>query len=452
MMPNTYQQTLGLHQHAQIPGAVSIGLGLINDNSIEQTLATNGLNQRALQILQALPEKLAELLSTLDHLLLLHNLQSTDGDGTAQWVTAIGRTVGTRLDREHDVLAAEHTRDGVHTTRNGLAQEDQVGLDSAPLVTQQLTRAGNTSLDLVTDQEYIVLVAQSASLLQVILVGNDDTGLALNGLNQEGGQVRAGRLKGLTQSSLVIVGDGLLGAGDCAPDTGEVGPVVLTGLRVRGQRDRGELMQGAVMVSHRVHRGLEQGCRDEPRDKIKELTYSTTVEVVLSAQDNRLVLRDTLHLVSPLPSDLDTRLDRLGTRVHGQDHVEAEVAGDELRKAGEDVIVECARAQGHPRRLVHQCGHQLGVAVTLIHGRVRREKVEIVTSLGVPDGSTLSAGKDHGQRVIVVSRIVVLGLNGLLTRGSVVAGNRTVGPVGSHGGNWELGIAGELESWRKVKV
>jgi hypothetical protein len=47
---------------------------------------------------------------------------------------------------------------------------------------------------------------------------------------------------------------------------------------------------------------------------------------------------------------------------------------------------------------------------------------------------------------------VVLGLNGLLTRGSVIAGNRTVGPVGSHGGNWELGIAGELESWRKVKV
>lgn len=87
---STYQQTLGLHQHAQIPGGVAIGLGLINDNGIEQTLATNRLDQRALQILQALPEELAELLSTLDHLLLLHNLQSTDGDGTAQWVTTVG--------------------------------------------------------------------------------------------------------------------------------------------------------------------------------------------------------------------------------------------------------------------------------------------------------------------------------------------------------------------------
>jgi hypothetical protein len=97
-----------------------------------------------------------------------------------------------------------------------------------------------------------MLVAQRASLLQVIFVGNDNASLALNGLDQEGGQVRAGRFKGLTQSGLVIVGDGLLGAGDGAPDTGEVGSVVLTGLRVRGQRDGGELMQGAVMVSHRV--------------------------------------------------------------------------------------------------------------------------------------------------------------------------------------------------------
>lgn len=160
--------------------------------------------------------------------------------------------MGTGLDREHDVLAAEHTRDGVHTTGDGLAQQDQIGLDSAPLVTQQLTRAGDTGLDLVADQEYIVLVAQSASLLQVILVRNDNTSLALNRLNQEGGQVGAGRLKGLAQSSLVIVGDGLLGAGDGAPDTGEVGPVVLTGLRVGGQRDGGELMQGAVRISHRV--------------------------------------------------------------------------------------------------------------------------------------------------------------------------------------------------------
>lgn len=78
------------------------------------------------------------------------------------------------------------------------------------------------------------------------------------------------------------------------------------------------------------------------------------MEVVLGAQDNRLVLWNTLDLVSPLASNLDTRLDGLGTGVHGQDHVEAEVAGDELGEAGEDVIVECARAKSHTRSLVDQ--------------------------------------------------------------------------------------------------
>lgn len=210
-----------------------VGLGLVNDNGIEQTLAANRLNQRALQILQALPENVAELLSALDHLLLLHDLQSADRDGTAQWITAVGRTMGAGLDREHDVLAAEHARDGVHTTRDGLAQKDQIGFDSAPLVAQQLTCAGDTGLDLVADQKHIVLVTQGAGFLQVILVGDDNTGLTLNGLDEEGGQIRGSRLEGLAQGGLVIVSDGFLGAGDGASDTREVGPVVLARLRVR---------------------------------------------------------------------------------------------------------------------------------------------------------------------------------------------------------------------------
>lgn len=79
-----------------------------------------------------------------------------------------------------------------------------------------------------------MLVTQGTGFLQVILVGDDNSSLTLNGLDQEGGQVRASRLKGLAQSGLVIVGDGLLGAGDGASDTGEVGPVILAGLWVRG--------------------------------------------------------------------------------------------------------------------------------------------------------------------------------------------------------------------------
>lgn len=79
-----------------------------------------------------------------------------------------------------------------------------------------------------------MLVTQGTGFLQVILVGDDNTGLTLDGLDQEGSQIRASGLKCLTKGGLVIVGDGLLGAGDGASDTGEVRAIVLAGLWVRG--------------------------------------------------------------------------------------------------------------------------------------------------------------------------------------------------------------------------
>lgn len=128
--------------------------------------------------------------------------------------------MGARLNSEHDILAAEHTRNRVHTTRNSLAQQDEVGLDSTPLVAEQLAGTGDTSLDLIADQQDIVLVAEGAGFLEVAWIGDDNTGLALDRLDQEGGKVRTGGLEGFAKSGLVIVCDGLLGAGDGAADTG----------------------------------------------------------------------------------------------------------------------------------------------------------------------------------------------------------------------------------------
>lgn len=106
--------------------------------------------------------------------------------------------MGTGLDREHDVLATQHARNRVHTTRDSLAEQDQVGLDSAPLVAQQLARAGDTSLDLVADQQHIVLVAECAGLLQVVWVGDNDACLTLDRLDEESSEIGTSRLEGLT--------------------------------------------------------------------------------------------------------------------------------------------------------------------------------------------------------------------------------------------------------------
>lgn len=127
-----YQKSLLLHQHAKIPRTVATGLRLVDDDGVEQTLATDGGDHGVLllDVAQALTEDLAEALGTLCELLLFHDLECLDSHGRAQRVTAVCRAVGTGLDSEHDIFSAEDAGDRVHATRDSLAEQDNVGLDA----------------------------------------------------------------------------------------------------------------------------------------------------------------------------------------------------------------------------------------------------------------------------------------------------------------------------------
>lgn len=163
---------------------------------------------------------MTQSLGLLDHLLLTDDLQRADRHRAAQRVAAVRGAVGARLDGEHDVLATQDAGHGVHAAGDGLAQQHQVGLDAAPLVAQELAGAGDAGLDLVADQQGVVLVAQRAGFAQVVVVRDDDAGLALDGLDEEGGDIGAGVLECLAQRSLVVVLERLVGARDVAADVG----------------------------------------------------------------------------------------------------------------------------------------------------------------------------------------------------------------------------------------
>lgn len=163
------------------------------------------------------------------------------------------------------------------------------------------------------------------------------------------------------------------------------------------------------------------------------------MEIVLRTQDHRLVLGNPLHLITPLAGDLDAGLDRLRTGVHGQDHVEAKVLGHELSKPGENIVVEGTGTESQTRGLIDERRHQLGVAVTLVDSGVRGQEIEVLTTLGVPDGGALGTSKDDGEWVVVVSGEVLLGLDGLLGGGGMVGTDAivavsSIGTVGRHGG------------------
>jgi hypothetical protein len=79
---------------------------------------------------------------------------------------------------------------------------------------------------------------------------------------------------------------------------------------------------------------------------MSENAYCPSVEVLLYRENQCLVLRNTLDFVCPFACDLDSRLDRFGTSVHGQDHVEAEQLGGILSEARKYIVVEGATAEG----------------------------------------------------------------------------------------------------------
>jgi len=151
------------------------------------------------------------------------------------------------------------------------------------------------------------------------------------------------------------------------------------------------------------------------------------MEVVLSTQNNGLVFRNALDLVTPFTGNFDTCLNGLGTGVHRQDHVESKVARDELGKARENVIVECAGTQSHARSLIHEGSDQFGVTVALVHSGVGREEVKVFTTFGIPNCGTLSPGKDNRQGMVVVSGILLLRLDSLSRSSGMVVGERSVG-------------------------
>lgn len=99
------------------------------------------------------------------------------------------------------------------------------------------------------------------------------------------------------------------------------------------------------------------------------------MEVLGDAEDEGFVFGDAFHLVAPFPGDLDCSFDGLGAGVHGEHHIELEVAGYEFGEAGEDIVVEGSRAEGQPRCLLGQGFDEFGMAVALVDCAVGAQEV-----------------------------------------------------------------------------
>lgn len=234
---------------------------------------------------------------------------------------------------------------------------------------EHLSCAGDAGLDFVADHENVVLRAELADFLEVVFIWDDDTSFTLDGLDKERSDLFAVGFEGGFKRRDVVEWDWLLCGGAHGTNAGQVRTVVVSAFWVCGHGNGGE---GAA------------------------------VEVFLHAEDKCFVLRDLLRLVAPFPRDLDCGLHGLCAGVHGEHHIEAHHRSDLLGEAREDIVVEGATAESEAAGLLGKGLDELGVAVALVHGRVCREKIEVMFAFWVPDTAPGCSGENNGKGVVVV--------------------------------------------------
>jgi hypothetical protein len=361
-----------LAEHAFGHQGLAVGAGrTVQHDADPQAGAAHLLDALGLELLEAVHEVLALLQGVLHQLLLDDDLQSLVRDGAAQGVAAEGRAVVAGVEHVHDFVVGQERADGIEAAAQRLADDQAVGADAFPLVGEHLAGAAQAALDLVADQQHVVLLAEGRGLLEEALGRNDDAGLALNGLDDEGAGVRR---DGRFESLGVAEGDDL---------------------EARGEGAEAVLV---LVLGREAHDGR-----------------GAAVEVVGADDDLGLVLLDALDLVAPLTRALDGGLDGFGAGVHGQDLVVAGQLGDGLVEPGQLVVAEGAAGQGDLGGLAPEHLQQTGVAVTLVDGAVRSQAVHVAVAFHVfyPDVFGLLDHQVEGM--IVVGTELILHLDEFLS-------------------------------------
>jgi hypothetical protein len=209
------------------------------------------------------------------------------------------------------------------------------------LVGEELAGATEARLDLIGHQEDVVLLADGGCLSEEAVGWDEDSGFALDGLDEEGGGVGG---DGCAEGGGVTEGDDL--------EAGEEGAEAFAVLLVGGEADDGD---GAA------------------------------VEVVGADDDLGLIGGDAFDLIAPLTGDLKRGLDGLGAGVHEEGHLEAGEIVEVFVEERELVVAEGARGEGDLVGLLDHGGHDDGVAVALIDGGVGGKAVEIAAAFDVVD-------------------------------------------------------------------
>eukprot|EP00906_Rhabdomonas_costata_P033313 RCo046943 len=370
------QQASLLHQKTEVPRVFTAG-PLFDHHSVEQALAPDQRDDllAGVNLVQVLPQDDSHLFRVLGQFLFLEDLQRGKRDLARQGVPSKGGTVLARLNGEHHGVISDHGRHRQHSSRQGLAHDDNVRTHIFVVHAHHLSRAAQPSLDLIRDKEDVLLLAQLRNLLKVSRGRNVHPSFPLDGLNHHGHNVRV--LSGLLHGLDVVIWNAV-----------------------------NALHQGAVpTVAIGVVRKGDHGNRP-------------SVKVVLRHHNAGLIFWHFLDIVPPSTSKLESGLTRFRSGVHRENLVVAQQLGDVLFELPQNVVVESTTGQGANVCLLLQSINNFGVAMTLVNSRVGTQKVVVLVALAVPNLAALGLGDHNWKGMIVVAAVLRFELHEALRHSS----------------------------------
>lgn len=231
---------------------------------------------------------------------------------------------------------------------------------------EQVPRATEPSLNLVSDHQDIVLSAQFPYFPQVSLIGQDYPTFTLDRLQEHTGHVWVS-----LQHPLEIFA-----------------VIVLEQWEARGE---GPELRVADRVITRA-----RGCD------------GATPEVIGGEEDVGLVIGDSFHAVAPPTDQFHRGLICFDSAVHGDELVVAEEVRHVCRALAKRCVMESPRSQCDLRSLSHEVLENFGVHVSLVARANTRETVNEHTVVAVPNVDAFSPhDRQRLSRVELDSVLVV---------------------------------------------
>jgi hypothetical protein len=175
------QKALVFQFHADIPGTES----LLKHDGVQQAPAPDHAFASAANAFDLFSELFAQREGALVQVFPFQHFQRGHADGAGQGVAPEGGAMAARGENLHDLRIGDNGRDGENTSAQGFSEAHYIGSGIFVVPGEAFSGPAKACLYFVEYQKNAPGLADFSQFGQIALPGHDDTGFALDGLDQD---------------------------------------------------------------------------------------------------------------------------------------------------------------------------------------------------------------------------------------------------------------------------